>query len=73
MREQSKLATLVIECHECRLTTWLKSCGTFHRLAVEKLVVKSYMCRLPVLYVLGADLEVLRRVHNGDELKLKVT
>ena len=30
------------------------------------------MCRHPVLYVLGADLEV-KRVHNDDELKLKVT
>ena len=30
------------------------------------------MCRHPVLYVLEADLEV-KRVHNDDELKLKVT
>ena len=24
-------------CHECLLPTWFKSCGTFLRLAVEKL------------------------------------
>ena len=68
-----KLSTLFSECHECRLTTWIKSCGTFLRLAVGKLVLKSYMCRHPVLYGLGADLEVVKRVRNGDELKLKVT
>ena len=68
-----KLSTLFIECHECRLTTWIKSCGTFHRLAVEKLVSKIYMCRYPVRYGLGADLEVVKWVRNGYKLKLKVT
>ena len=68
-----KLSTLFIVCHECRLTSWIKSCGTFHRLAVEKLVLKINMCRHPVLYGLGADLEVVKRVRNGDELRLKVT
>ena len=31
------------------------------------------MCRHPVLYGLGADLEVVKWVRNGYELKLKVT
>ena len=32
------------------------------------------MCRHPALYVrLGSDLELVKRVRNGYELKLKVT
>ena len=32
------------------------------------------MCRHPALYVqLGADLDLVKRVRNGYELKLKVT
>ena len=58
-------------CHECLLPTWIKSCGTFLRLAVVRLVL-NIMCRHPALYVqIGADLEVVKWVRNGYELKLK--
>ena len=58
-------------CHECLLPTWIKSCGTFLRLAVVRLVL-NIMCRHPALYVqIGADLEVVKWLRNGYELKLK--
>ena len=66
-----KLTPLNLVCHECLLPTWIKSCGTFLRLAVAKLDLNN-MCRHPALYVqIGADLEVVKWVSNGYELKLK--
>ena len=57
--------------HECLLPTWIKLCGTFLRLAVVRLVL-NIMCRHPALYVqIGADLEVVKWLRNGYELKLK--
>ena len=70
-REQLKLTPLNLVCHECLLPTWIKSCGTFLRLAVEKLDLNN-MCRHPALYVqIGADLEVVKWARNDYELKLK--
>ena len=65
------LTPLNLVCHECLLPTWIKSCGTFLRLAVEKLDLNN-MCRHPALYVqIGADLEVVKWARNDYELKLK--
>ena len=66
-----KLTPLNLVCHECLLPTWIKSCGTFLRLAVARLDLNN-RCRHSALYVqIGADLEVVKWVHNGYELKLK--
>ena len=40
-REQLKLTPLNLVCHECLLPTWIKSCGTFLRLAVARLVLNN--------------------------------
>ena len=66
-----KLTPLNLVCHECLLPTWIKSCGTFLRLAVAKLDLIN-MCRHPALYVqFGADLEGVKWARNGYELKRK--
>ena len=52
-------------CHECLLPTWIKSCGTFLRLAVVRLELNN-MCRHEAFY----ELELVKWVHNY-ELKLK--
>ena len=36
-------------CHECLLPTWIKSCGTFLRLAVVRLDLNN-MCRHKAFY-----------------------
>ena len=42
-------------CHECLLPTWIKSCGTFLRLAVVRLDLNN-MCRHAAFY----ELEVVK-------------
>ena len=57
--------------HECLLPTWLKSCGTFLRLAVVDWTI-NIMCRHPALHGQSrADLKVVKWLSNGYELKIK--
>ena len=47
-------------CHECLFITWIKSCGTFLRLAVVDWTI-NIMCRHPALHGQSrADLKVVK-------------